>query len=116
MTTQIDKTLPAAFAELAPFSGWVLPTQDERQQKRYHSTTQELRAFYDAILPRMPEILDYVDQYPLGQIPTEAKPIFWMALSLAEVAPHVELYRGTPKVPYSFDEGRFVAEHGKVPA
>jgi len=32
------------------------------------------------------------------------------------VAPHIELYRGDPKVPYSFDEARFVADHGAVAA
>lgn len=109
-------TLPKAFETLTPFRDWALPTQDERQQKRISSTTGELRAFYDACLPLLPKMLTYVDQYPLGQVAEEARPVFWLALSLAEVAPHVELYKGDPHVPYSFDEARFVAEHGREAA
>lgn len=112
----MTETLPAAFASLSPFTSWALGTQDARQHKRITSTKAELKAFYDAVLPELPKMLEYVDQYPLGQVPAEAKPVFWMALSMAEVAPHVELYRGDPKVPHSFDEARFVAEHGRVPA
>lgn len=109
-------TLPADFQGLAPFATWALSTQDERQKKRISSTKAELKEFYEAMLPALPKILEYVDQFPLGQIAPEAKPVFWMALSMAEVAPHVELYRGDPKVPHSFDEARFVAEHGQIPA
>lgn len=112
----MTETLPAAFAGLSPFAGWALATQDARQHKRITSTKAELRAFYDAVVPVLPQMLTYVDQYPLGAVPAEARPVFWMALSLAEVAPHVELYKGDPKVPHSFDESRFVAEHGRVPA
>ena len=32
--------------------------------------------------------------------------------TLAEVAPHIELYGGAPGVPYAFEETRFVAAHG----
>jgi hypothetical protein len=39
--------------------------------------------------------------------------LFAMALSLAEIAPHVELYRGSVGVPHAFEEMRFVAKHGK---
>lgn len=109
-------TLPTGFEALLPFTAWALSTQEERQHKRITSTKAELRAFYDAMLPELPKALEFVDQYPIGAVPAEVKPLFWMALSMAEVAPHVELYRGDPKVPYSFDEARFVAEHGQVPA
>lgn len=46
--------------------------------------------------------------------PPQAR-LLYLTLSLAEVAPHVELYRGDPRVPYSFEEERFVADHGAVP-
>ncbi|PWR19515.1 hypothetical protein [Zavarzinia aquatilis] len=108
--------LPKAFETLTPFLAWAQPTQDGRQQMRINASTGELRAFYDAALPLLPRILTYVDQFPLGQLPEEARPVYWMALSLAEVAPHVELYKGDPRVPFSFDEARFVAEHGKEAA
>lgn len=105
--------LPASFEALEPLvPHWALGTQDARQHQRIHSTRGELKAFYDAMLPRLPDILAHVDKYPLGQLPDDARRLFWLALSLAEVAPHIELYRGDPKVPHSFDEARFVADHG----
>ncbi len=106
---------PKSFETLEAFAAdWALPTQNARQGKRIRSTTGELRAFYNAMLPLLPDIMVYIDRFPLGEIPAEAKPLYHMALSLAEVAPHVELYGGDPKVPYSFDEHRFVAEHGEI--
>ena len=107
-----DKTLPAEFADLAPFIDWALPTADERQTRRRTASREGIRAFYDAILPRIEAILETVDRHKLGNLPAELHPLYHMALSLAEVAPHIELYGGAPGVPYAFDEARFVAVHG----
>jgi hypothetical protein len=108
--------LPKDFETLEPFTGWALAAQDERQARRIAASTGELCAFYNTILPLLPKLLAYVDKYPLGELPESVRPLFWMLLSLAEIAPHVELYRGDSHVPYSFDETRFVAEHGQVAA
>ncbi len=108
-------TLPAAFESLAPFAArWALPTQNERQSTRLHASAADLRAFYDAMLPHMESALAHVDTFPLGQLPEESAVLFRLMLSMAEVAPHVELYRGDPKVPHSFDERRFIADHGTL--
>lgn len=107
--------LPAAFADLAPWLDWALPTADERQAKRLASTSAGLRQFYDGVLPRLEAILAEVDRHPLGALPAELQPIYNMALSLAEVAPHIELYNGAVGVPYAFEEGRFIAAHGDQP-
>lgn len=104
--------LPAAFADLTPFLGWALPSADERQTRRRTASRQELKAFYDAMLPRIEAILAEVDAYPLGSLPEALHPLYHLALSLAEVAPHIELYGGAPGVPYAFEETRFVALHG----
>lgn len=107
-----DKTLPDGFADLAPFIDWALPSADERQTKRRTATREQIKAFYDAMLPRLEAILAAADAYPLGQLPAELHPLYHMALSMAEVAPHIELYGGAPGVPYAFEEARFVAAHG----
>lgn len=107
-----NKSLPPAFADLAPFLDWALASADERYNHRRNASRAELKAFYDAILPRTEAILALVDQYPLGALPVELHPLYHLALSLAEVAPHIELYGGAPGVPYAFDETRFVATHG----
>lgn len=104
--------LPTAFADLAPFIDWALPSADERQNRRRTASREELKAFYDAMLPRIDAILAEVDAYPLGTLPEALRPLYRLALSLAEVAPHIELYGGAPGVPYAFEETRFVAMHG----
>lgn len=105
-------TLPPEFAELAPFLDWALATADERQTRRRHATSVELRTFYDAMLPRIEEILVEVDRFPIGKLPESHHAIYNLALSLAEIAPHIELYKGAVGVPYAFEETRFVAVHG----
>ena len=107
-----DTNLPADFADLAPFLDWALPSADERQTRRRTATREELRAFYDAMLPRIEAILARVDEYLVGGLPQELHPLYHLALSLAEVAPHIELYNGAPGVPYAFEETRFIAVHG----
>ncbi len=105
--------LPENYQDLEPFAAdWCLDTQDARQRKRRASTPEELRSFYAAIMPRISDILEEVDRFPVGQIPTSHRPLFSLALSLTEVAPNVELYAGSPAVPHAFEESRMKARHG----
>jgi len=105
--------LPENYQDLEPFAAdWCLDTQDERQRKRRASTAEQLRSFYAAISPRISEILEEVDRFPIGQIPPSHRPLFSLALSLTEVAPNVELYAGSPAVPHAFEESRMKARHG----
>lgn len=105
-------TLPDGFAELTPILAWALPRADQRQEKRRASTSAELRAFYMAVMPRLHDILAEVDRFPLGSLPETHRPLYSIALSLAEVAPHVELYGCAVEVPFAFEESRFFADHG----
>ncbi|AMK25334.1 MULTISPECIES: hypothetical protein [unclassified Sphingobium] len=104
--------LPTGFEDLSLCLGWNLPTADERQRKRQGSGAAELRTFYDRMLPRLSDALAEVDRFPLGALPESHHALYNLALSLAEVAPHIELYSGSPGVPYAFEEARFVAVHG----
>jgi hypothetical protein len=107
-----DITLPPDFEMLTPFLDWNLPSADERQRKRRASSRVDLRAFYDGVLPYMEKVLKEMDKHPLGKLPENLQPLFNIALAVAEVAPHIELYKGDPSVPYAFDEDRFIARHG----
>lgn len=107
--------LPQGFEDLTPFLGWNLETPDERQAKRRQSSTEELRVFYHSLLPRMNEILERLGRYELGRLPETDRTLFNLALALAEIAPNVELYDGDPGVPYSFEEDRMIAAHGRQP-
>jgi hypothetical protein len=103
MTT--PNLLPEAFESLSTYvSAWALKTEIERNKKRRTSTMEELRTFYAALLPRMDEIIQYLNQYPLDGMPAEATRLFQLALSFMEVSPAVELI-GEPD-----ETGVFAAE------
>ena len=103
--------LPNPFKDLEPFaSGWALATERERNRKRLSSTMEELRAFYNAVLPRMEAILEYLNQFPPDKMPEEARRLFFLTLSLAEIAPAVELF-GQPEVIDGFESSRFIPGH-----
>lgn len=102
-----SKPLPANFQDLEPFLDWALATETERMRKRMASSMKEIRAFYDAMLARMDTIIDYLKQFPVDNLPTEAQTLFQLSLSLIEVSNAVELYK-QPKLPFGFDPARFV--------
>lgn len=104
--------VPPGFEALQRFAKWNLDSADERTKARRESTEQELRDFYDGVLPHLEAVLDACDAYPLGELPESHRGVFNIALSMAEIAPHAEFYRGKVGVPYAFEEARFVAVHG----
>ena len=87
-----EQTLPKAFTDLTPHLAWALPTDRERSIKRQTSSMDEISAFYHAMLPRMDAILSYLEQYPAEEIPADAESLFFLTLSLAKIAPAVEMY------------------------
>lgn len=103
-----DQSLPAGFQDLEVFvSAWSLPTERERNRQRLSSSMSEIQALYDALLPRMDEIFNYLNQFPLNEMPEDAKRLFNLSLALAEVAPAVEFYK-QPEVVDGFPADRFV--------
>lgn len=109
---QKDATVPPGFENLAKFSKWALPTTDQRANARREATSAELNEFYDEVLPYLEKILDECDKYELGTLPESHRGIYDIALSMAEIAPHIEFYKGAVGVPYAFEEARFLAVHG----
>lgn len=95
--------LPPAFESLRPHLGWALPTSNERSNKRRHSSPEELKSFYEAMLPLADEALTYLDTFTLAELPDSAQPLFQLTLSLAEVAPYVEWFRGASVSPSAGD-------------
>lgn len=114
MTQRISQ-LPADFAVLEAFvAKWALGTSKQRHHARLQSTTAELQTFYTMILPEMHKLLAALDEYELGTLPEELHKLYWLSLSFAEIAPHIELYKGSVGVPYAFEEKRFIYETGNV--
>jgi hypothetical protein len=83
-----------------------LPTSAERNQKRLGSSMDEITAFYNALLPRLEEILAYLDQFSVQEMPQDARRLMFLALSLAEVSIAVELFH-EPKVTGGCDPSLF---------
>jgi hypothetical protein len=100
-------TLPAEFADLAPFGDWALPTERERYAKRIAGTMDELQTFYDGAFARFEDALAYLDQFALDALPDDAQNLLWLYCALVTVSFPVEVWR-QPRVPDSgastFDE------------
>lgn len=104
----LSVSLPDAFQDLDPLvtGGWALPTERERNSKRYASTMEELQEVYDAILPRLDDMIAYLNSLPIDDMPEDAKRLFYLTLTLAEISLAVERFK-QPTVPNGFDTDRF---------
>jgi hypothetical protein len=93
--------LPAEFADLEPFSDWILATERERYAKRLASTMEELQAFYDAAFPLLAGANKYLEQFPLaGGLPEPERNLLLLMMSLVLVSFPVEVWQ-QPRVPDS---------------
>jgi len=101
--------LPSEFAALQPFVHSALPTETARNHHRHESSADEIEAFATAMLAHFDAIVARLNEFPLDAMPEQWRPLYWMLLSLAEVAPAVEFYHG-PQVPDGYDTRRFVAD------
>lgn len=97
-----NQALPAAFADLQSFVPiWgPLETAEARYLQRQASRQEDLRAFYDAMEPRIRDILSYLDGFPADHdLPAPEYALFQLALGLTEAAAAIEVY-GAPCVPF----------------
>jgi hypothetical protein len=93
-----SSSLPAGFESLEDFiSDWVLADAAARMAKRQSSTIDDIRRFYDAVLPYGEKTLLYLREFQLGSLPPEGERLLKLMLALAEVAPAVEWYK-SPQV------------------
>ena len=108
-----EPALPEQFRDLESWARvWALRTEVERHARRLASTIQELRTFYDAMMPRIDHILAYLSEFPLENLTPEGDRLLLLAFALAEIAPAVELY-GQPEVPGGYDSRRFIPADGQ---
>lgn len=108
-----DTPLPDRFRDLELLAHtWVLPTEAERHARRLASSITELRALYDALMPRIDEMLAYLSEFQLENLTPEGRNLLHLACSLAEIGPAVELY-GQPEVPDGYDSRRFIPREGQ---
>jgi hypothetical protein len=98
--TSISPLLPTEFADLEPFAEWCLPTEPQRYAKRLASSMTEMKAFYDAIVPRAEEALAYCDKFPLDDLPDDVMNLMHLLYSMITVSFSVECWK-QPRIPDS---------------
>ena len=104
-----DRTLPAEFAHLQALADqWSLPTERERHLRRLASPIEELDAVYNALLSEISGMLTWLNRRALDALTAEETNLLLLALSLAEIAPAVQIFR-EPGNPDGFDTARFIA-------
>ena len=86
-----DAVLPDAFADLAGFSGWMLPVERDRHRKRVTSDLATARQFYDAVFPRMEAILTYLNARRWEELTPPDRNLFVLASAFMEVTHPIEL-------------------------
>ncbi|WP_327753238.1 hypothetical protein VVT58_24045 (plasmid) [Sphingobium sp. SJ10-10] len=107
-----SRSLPAEFGELEPYvEKWNVEPLSRRQQARISSSLQDLRSFYDAMMSRGDEAIEYLNSVDLNDPPPEAKALLNMMRSLMEVSHSVELWdRVDQPGAYDFDRVKFVLD------
>ena len=110
----MSNLLPEQFNELESFTDWALDTQTKRLYRRLEQPMVQLQLFYDTITPLMPGILEYLDQFPLGELPEDAQRLLELTLSLAQIAPAIEMFF-QPAVVCGFDAKLFLPTHEATP-
>ncbi len=102
--------LPEKFSELEPWIDWALPTMRERSDRRASSNMEELQSFYQALLPHLGDILEYMAEVPTNDNQEHNRDLLNLAKSLAEVAPAVELFQ-EPIISNGYDVRRFSSDN-----
>jgi hypothetical protein len=62
-----------------------LPTTEDRLEKRLTSTIEELRAFYDAMIPNLEAIIEYLNSIPLSGLKGEDLKLANAVLATCEI-------------------------------
>jgi hypothetical protein len=91
--------LPAGFEDLTcHVEYWARETIEQRIHARATASMSEIRAFYDAMTGRAEAALQYVEQFPLQQMPDDAARLFRLVLALGQAHVAVEIH-GQPRAP-----------------
>ncbi|HDS1695132.1 hypothetical protein HWD96_26295 [Pseudomonas putida] len=94
MLTPDTTRLPDGFEELEPFlDHWDKPTSHERWIKRAAMPYPDILKFYEAMLPRADAATQYLDQFPLDEMPAPAERLFRLLLAMTHAAVAVEIHQ-----------------------
>lgn len=98
---------PEQFAELEPLSDWAGASESVRVQRRRSASSEELQSFYNIMKPQLEAILEYLDGFPLHDMPPPQKHLLHLTLMMVEVAVAVEKYDAVGVVPLAIPPQQF---------
>jgi hypothetical protein len=104
------QSLPADFSDLAHLvTDWALPSERECAIKRVETDIARLRSFHDAVLPRIHDIIQYLNQLPNDPtvLGPEQKTLYNLAEMFMEVAAPVDLGWSSGDIEDTFPMSRF---------
>lgn len=94
--TDSPPLLPPEFQDLEPFaSSWAGRSSDDRHHQRQIASIEQIRAFHDAMAPRLDQVFDYLDRLDLSALPPPARVLLQLSFGFAEAAASVEIF-GAP--------------------
>jgi hypothetical protein len=94
-----ESLLPPEFSDLEPFvADWCLDSEPERYAKRLSSSMHEIQAFYDAMFPRAEAAIQYLEKFPLDDLPQDTFRLLKLLYSLILISFAVEIWR-QPYIP-----------------
>ena len=89
-----EPLLPEGFEELERFvADWALPTTMERYSKRISTPMDELRVFYDAVLPRASDAIALLDEHEITELSGPQARLMYLLLALIDVSLPIEVYK-----------------------
>lgn len=107
---EAQSMLPDGFEDLEQYLDWSLPTERQRNQKRWAATMEDTEAFYNAMLEQSSDALDYLNQFELGDLTEPQSNLLNLCLAFVEASISVEMYEESqPK--YVFPIERFIPLH-----
>jgi hypothetical protein len=102
-----DTILPSGFEDLSRYlPQWLHATEIDRNRFRVARALPELQDFYDTMMPRLEDIANFLNDFPLDALPRECANLLELALMAMEVAPATEYYN-SPDVPNAVEHEKF---------
>jgi hypothetical protein len=108
MLSPDTRNLPDGFEALEPYvNAWALETERERAAKRWGGDYEEMRRFYDAMVEHITLAIKHLNAFDVNRMPPAESKLMNLALSLAEIANSIEIYK-QPGVPKAFSPRQYV--------
>ncbi len=96
---------------LEEINQWALPTTEERLVKRMNSSMEDIQRFYDAMLPHLPAVINYLNQFKLDDLASDDLKLSRAALAMCEVDNAVNKWK-KPVLSTGIDTLRMVKKSG----